>query len=126
MTDPTSTENRDEWAYLFEPYLIHVDHPVYYRYWCEGEWTMEVEDDEDKQLLGWLTRFESYSDVKHGRAWFITPDHRSSGASKNDFFLEKWSPTEIKQMVEADYKNYVIHKVHVIEFKTTVKSVDVR
>lgn len=119
--------NRDEWAYLYEPFLLHVDHPVYYRYWCEGEWTTEVEDDEDKKVLGWLTRFEDgENNNKQHRAWFITSDYRSSvGAAKNDFFLDRWSPLEVKEMLEDDYKRYVIHRVHIIEFKTTVESVDV-
>jgi hypothetical protein len=114
--------NRDEWAYLYEPFLLHVDHPVYYRYWCEGRWTSELKDDEDNQLVGWLSRFQRES----RRKWFITGDHRESyGSSKNDFFLEKWTPQEVKKMLEDDYNRYKIHRVHIIEFKTTVESVEV-
>lgn len=124
MTDPIPVGNRDKWAYLYEPFLLHVDHPVYYRYWCEGEWTTEVEDNEDKQILGWLSRFQH--EHLNKRNWFITGDHRESyGSAKNDFFLEKWTPQEVKEMLEDDYNRYVIHRVHVIKFKTTVESVDV-
>lgn len=127
MTDLTPDYNRDKWAYLYKPFLLHVDHPVYYRYWCEGEWIMETEDEEDNQIVGWLSRFQ-HEDLGR-RNWFITEDHRESyGAAKNDFFLEKWTPQEVKKMLEDDYnsKRYVIHRVHIITFKTTVESVDVR